>query len=289
MSYLDRLDVIHAWDPTAYRPFLIDGERVGRVNDATAALLAEAPEVFTVTESALFLAPALAGADVTTRSAAVHDALSRMAARGDLRRLRGETYGVAARWGAPERLRLDRGAVPVLGTRSYGVHLNGYVPGTNGDPDCVWIGTRAPDKRVAPGKLDHLVAGGVSHGYGLAETLVKEAAEEADIPPDLARRARPVGALSYICEIEAGLRDDTLFIYDLALPADFVPHNTDGELQGFELWPLDTAMAKVRDTDDFKFNVAPVMIDFALRHGYFSPDDEPDYPEIAARLHRPAL
>jgi len=287
VSYLDRLAVIHDWDPSAYRPFLIDGQRVGRVQDATAQLLAPFTEVFTVTDSALYLAPSLAAADVDSRSAAVHGVLADLAEKGAVRRLRGETYAVAESWRAPTRMRLDRGAVPVLGTRSYGVHLNGYVPGTDGTVAGLWIGTRAPDKRVAPGKLDHLVAGGVSHGYGIQETLIKEAAEEADIPADLAARARPVGALSYVCEIEAGLRDDVLFIYDLALPESFVPRNTDGELTGFALWSLDDAMARVRDSDDFKFNVAPVMIDFFLRHGCLTPDSEPLYPEIAARMHAP--
>lgn len=280
MSYLDRLRAIRSWDPAAYRPFLVDGRRVGRVRHAHARLLAAFPKVFQVSDAAVALAEGLG--DVDGRSAAVHEVMATLAERGEIRRLRGETYGVAESWQAPDRLRLDRGVVPVLGTRSYGVHVNGFV-GTGPDQK-LWIGRRAPDKRVAPGKLDHMVAGGVSHGYGLGETLVKEAAEEADVPEVLARQARAVGALAYVCEAESGLRDDVLFIFDLAVPADFVPHNTDGELSGFELWPVPDAMARVRDSDDFKFNVGPVMIDFFLRHGWLHPDREPDYLEIVAGL-----
>jgi hypothetical protein len=149
----------------------------------------------------------------------------------------------------------------------------------------MWIGRRAPDKRVAPGKLDHMVAGGLAHGYSVDETVVKEAAEEADVPDALARRAKPVGALTYVTELEQGLRDDTLFLFDLELPADFVPRNTDGELTGFELWDVADVMARVRETDDFKFNVAPVLIDFFLRHGLLDPDREPDYLPIVRQLH----
>lgn len=281
MSYLDRIAVIHAWDPNAYRPFLVDGVRVGRVKHDFARLLRDFPEVFEVSGGAVALTDRFAS--VTERSAAVHEVFEALAARGDVRAPRGETYGISEGWHVPARLRLDRGAVPLFGAKAYGVHVNGFVKIDRGVH--LWIGTRAKDKRVAPGKLDHMVAGGLSHGYGVMDTLVKEAGEEAAVPEALARRAVPVGALVYICEAGAGLRDDTLFIYDLEVPEDFVPHNTDGELERFDRWPVREAMARVRDTDDFKFNVAPVMIDFFLRRGLLAPDREPLYPEIVRALH----
>jgi len=281
VSFLDRIAVLHDWDPNAYRPFRIDGVQVGRVTAIGATLLAEFPDVFQVTDDAVDLHPGLG--DLDARSAAVHDAIVQLADRGDVRRPRGETYGISEGWTAPTRLRLDRGLVPMFGVKSYGVHVNGFVRGPDGLK--MWIGRRAPDKRVAPNKLDHMVAGGLAHGYSVDETVVKEAAEEADVPDALARRARPAGALSYVTELEQGLRDDTLFIFDLDLPADFVPRNTDGELTGFELWDIDAVMARVRETDDFKFNVSPVLIDFFVRHGLLDPDREPDYLPIVRQLH----
>lgn len=285
MSFLERLRRLRQWDPDAYRPLLVGGARIGRVRHALARRLVDFPSVFRVTENAVAIADRLPDPD--TRTQAVHDVAVQLAHRGDIPRLRGETYGVAETWDAPLRLRLDRGLVPLFGTPSYGVHMNGYVG--DGSDQRLWIGRRNPTKRVAPGKLDHLVAGGVAHGYGIRETLIKEAAEEADMPESLARRARPVGALSYVCEAESGLRDDTLFIFDLAVPADFIPHNTDGELTGFEAWPVRDAMAKVEEPDAFKFNVAPVMIDFFIRHGWLEPDTEPSYPELCALLHGTAV
>jgi 8-oxo-dGTP pyrophosphatase MutT (NUDIX family) len=281
VSFRDRIAVLHDWDPTAYRPFRIDGVQVGRVTDSGARLLTEFPNVFRVADASVELHPGLGNID--SRSAAVHDAIVQLADRGAIRQPRGETYGISEGWNAPTRLRLDRGLVPMFGVKSYGVHVNGFVRGEDGLK--MWIGQRAPDKRVAPGKLDHMVAGGLAHGYSVDETVVKEAAEEADVPDALARRARPVGALTYVTELEQGLRDDTLFLFDLELPPDFVPRNTDGELTGFELWDIDTVMARVRETDDFKFNIAPVLIDFFLRHGLLDPDREPDYLTIVRQLH----
>ena len=107
--------------------------------------------------------------------------------------------------------------------------------------------------------------------------MLKEAEEEAGIEAELAARAIPVGALSYAPEQAEGLRRDVLYLFDLELPAGYTPVNRDGEIAVFELWPIARVVERVRDTDDFKFNCALVVIDFLVRHGVLTPDDEPDY------------
>ncbi len=149
----------------------------------------------------------------------------------------------------------------------------------------LWIGVRAKDKLVAPGKLDNLVAGGQPIGLSLTQNLIKECAEEADIPEALARRAHGVGAITYAMAVPEGLRADTLFVYDLALEPDFVPRNTDGEIESFSLMPIDAVAERLRTTDDFKFNVNLVIIDFLIRRGALGPE-HPEYLDIVAGLHR---
>jgi len=188
------------------------------------------------------------------------------------------------RWGAPPIFRLDRGAVPFFGTRAYGVHLNAYRG--DGDAMLLWVGRRAPDKRVAPDKLDNLVAGGIGNGYGVEETLVKEADEEAMIAPELIAQAVPAGAVSYRMETALGIRDDVLFVYDLEAPADFVPHNRDGEFVDFAAMPAMAVLDRIRTSSDFKFNVNLVILDFAVRRGLLRSGD-PEYLEVASGLHRP--
>ena len=197
---------------------------------------------------------------------------------------RNETFDVAPRWGERPIFRLDRGAVPFFGVRAYGVHLNGYR--RDGDKYSLWIGRRASNKQVAPGKLDNIVAGGIGNGYGAAATLAKEAEEEAAIPTALIACAVPVGALSYRMETKIGIRDDVMFVYDLEVPPEFVPANSDGEIAGFELMKLTDILDRVRATTDFKFNVNLVILDFAVRHGVLRPDD-PEYLDVANGLHRP--
>jgi 8-oxo-dGTP pyrophosphatase MutT (NUDIX family) len=199
------------------------------------------------------------------------DALPRIAqelsARGFCR-WRNEAFDVRAAPDGPALTTIDRGALPAFGVAAEGVHVNGLV--RRGDGLFLWIARRAMNKALDPGKLDHLVAGGVPAGLTPEETLVKEAAEEAAVPADIAARARPVGTISYAMERFEGLRRDRLHCYDLELPPDFRPHAADGEVESFELWPVERALAAVRDTDDFKFNVTLVLIDLFLRQGLIS-------------------
>ena len=108
----------------------------------------------------------------------------------------------------------------------------------------------------------------------------------AAIPEELIRRAVPVGAVSYRMETDLGIRDDVLFVYDLELPAGFVPQNRDGEIVDFALMPAESVLERVRTSDDFKFNVNLVILDFAVRHGLLQVED-PEYLDVASGLYRP--
>lgn len=181
-------------------------------------------------------------------------------------------------------MKMDRSMVALFGVPSHGVHVNGVVQKRNGLH--LWIGTRALNKSVAPGKLDNMVAGGQPHDLSIMDNLVKEAHEEAGIPEALARTARSVGMISYVREDTWGLRPDVMFCFDLDVPETFVPQNTDGEISGFALMPVAHVAQRVRDTKDFKLNVNLVIIDLLIRHGLLTPDGEPDYVDIAQGLRR---
>jgi 8-oxo-dGTP pyrophosphatase MutT (NUDIX family) len=148
----------------------------------------------------------------------------------------------------------------------------------------MWLGRRSLHKHLAPGKLDQLVAGGRGSGLAVLDTLIKEADEEASMPAALVRTARPVGCITYCTEQDEGLRRDILYLFDLELPDDFVPKENDDEIAEFIRWPIERVAATVRDSQDFKFNCALVVIDFLIRHGLLGPE-EPHYAEIVEGLH----
>ncbi len=279
MSFLDRVLACNRHDLSRFRPFRVDGEQVGWVRPELIGRLVGLSGIFEADDDGLRLATSLRG--FSERSEAMSEAVDVLVAGGLVPPRRGEDYGVTTEWSRPALFAIDRCAATSFGVLAFGVHVNGYVDRPDGLH--MWIGTRAADRLIAPGKLDNIVAGGHPHGLTLRENLVKECAEEAGIEGALALTARPVGALSYTLEIDRGLKRDVHFVYDLALPPDFVPRNTDGEMARFDLWPVDAVAARVRDTDDFKFNVGPVIIDFLIRHGLMTPD-EPDYLALVKGL-----
>lgn len=193
------------------------------------------------------------------------DAIGHALAHAGFYRFRDEPFDVWPDAGGPAIGRIDRGAMPVLGLLAVGAHLNGLV--RRGGNLFLWVGRRAETRPLDPGKLDHLVAGGVPAGLTPAQTLIKEAGEEAGIPPDLAAQAVQVAELTYAMQRPEGLRRDRLVCFDLTLPEDFQPSPADGEAEGFELWPIAQVLDRVRTTDDFKFNVNLVLIDLLTRLG----------------------
>ena len=191
--------------------------------------------------------------------------LARGMADAGLCRWRSEAFDVRAEPGGPVLGVMDRGALPALGVRAAGVHMNGFVR-RDGGP-WLWVARRAADKVLDPGKLDHVAAGGIPAGLTPVQALVKEAAEEAGVPGRLLADAECVEIIDYVMERPEGLRRDRLYCYDVELPAEFIPEARDGEAAGFELWPLPAVFARVRDTDDFKFNVPLVLAGLFRRLG----------------------
>ena len=281
MSFADRIRHCNSYDPARAIPLCAGAHRIGWLRRDNAEILARHGEVFAVGPDGASL---LADGDADTVSRTVDRVVDKLVAERRIPKWRNETFDVAPRWGEKPIFRLDRGAVPFFGVRAYGVHLNGYRRA--GDQYSLWIGKRASNKQVAPGKLDNMVAGGIGNGYGAAATLAKEAEEEAGVPAALVARAVAAGGLSYRRETKHGIRDDVMFVYDLDVPADFTPSNGDGEIAGFELMPLTEILERIRTTSDFKFNVNLVILDFAVRHGVLRPDD-PEYLDVANGLHRP--
>ncbi len=275
MSLADRARFALRWNPAAYRPFFIGDRRYGWVTHDLARRLEIFPKEILQDRGRLLLNPTIGG--YQARSAFMVEVNLALAESGHSRPARGELFPVLRDWQEVPVMAIDRALVPVFGMRSYGVHMNGYLRRRDGIH--MWLGRRALNKPTAPGKLDHLVAGGQPLGLTPFDNLIKECAEEASIPETLARQARPVGLVSYRCRFTDGQRDDVQWCYDLEVPEGFVPSPGDDEVDDFMLWPIEEVRQRIAESEDFKFNVALVIIDFLIRHGLFGPSD-PDYQEI---------
>ena len=281
MGFIDHIERCNAHDLSGFRPFVVDGETVGHIRHENAERLTGFAEVFSVSEDVVRLADGLTSYDERTRAVAtVIDALS---ADGVVSGWRNEAYPVGGPWGGPHAFDIERAAAEFFGTRAYGVHVNGFVRDRDGLR--MWIGVRAADRPISPGKLDNMIAGGQPVGISLFENVVKEAREEASVPAALARTAIPVGYVSYRMEVAAGLKPDLMYCWDLELPADFEPVNADGEISEFRLLPVEEVMRIVDESFEFKFNCNLANIDFFIRHGTLRPE-HPDYETIQRGLRQ---
>jgi isopentenyldiphosphate isomerase len=281
MAFLDRIRECNAHDISRFRPFRVAGQQIGWVRHDLADRLSGFDGVFSVGPDAIVLRDEVGGFD--GRSDAMAEVLAVLREEGMVPAWRDETYPVVRRFGDTPLLLMERAGVSVFGIRAFGVHMNGFVRRGNGIE--MWIARRSRTKPTFPGMLDNTVAGGQPFGLTLAENLIKECGEEASIPPELAARAVPVGAVSYMAAVEEGMKPDVQYCFDLELPADFTPRPNDDEIEEFYLWPIEKVAEIVRETAEFKFNCNLVLIDFLIRHGLIGPEN-PDYIDIVRGLRQ---
>ncbi|UUX48163.1 DUF4743 domain-containing protein [Nisaea acidiphila] len=275
-GYLHHLRICNAHNPEDYRSWSIGASEVGMVPHAIADKLLQCG--FSENGSGLAL-PAGPFEDVSKKLAEVSE---RLREAGLAARARGEFYPVLTHPDAEPLAVIDRGVATEFGIVNKGFHLNGIVRRMDGT--FMWVARRARDKATYPGKLDNMVAGGHPAGISAFDNLLKECAEEAGIPAEIAATARPTGVISYRMAVPAGLRRHMFYTYDLELDPDFVPEAVDGEVESFELLPVGEVMRIVEsEPGAFKYNCNLAIIDFLLRHGFIAPD-HPDYFELANGL-----
>ena len=280
MSFLDRIKECNGYDLKRFLPFLVGGERLGFVHRDVVGQLMCFPKVFDLQTNAVHLHEDLSG--YSERTVAIAAVVETLAEGGIIKGWYDEAYPVTRNFNQSASFQLERAAAPFFGVCAFGVHINGYFK--KGGEIMMWVARRARDKPSFPGMLDHLAAGGQPVGLGLLENVVKECGEEADVPEELAVTAEPKGQISYCKEYQKRLRPDTMFVFDLELPEDFVPRNTDGEVDDFELWPIQKVLETVERTCEYKPNCNLVIIDFLIRHGIVTPD-HPDFEAIRAGLN----
>jgi 8-oxo-dGTP pyrophosphatase MutT (NUDIX family) len=280
---VQRLQRVLAPPSRAYLPLRVQGETAGWVTPERARRLAGWPDYFLVGADIVDCAPPLAAP--AARTVAFAEVARALAAEGALTAWRNERYAVAARPGAATLFEIERAAARYFGVHTFAAHCNGVV----GRPDGwrMWLARRSPVKAIDPGLLDNLVGGGIRAGAGIADTLTREAWEEAGIAAHLAREAIQAGIVELRRDQPDGLQRETIHVHDLWLPADFVPINQDGEAVEHQLCaPAD--VLTIIATDDATADASLVILDFLLRHGHVARKD-PSFAALDAlrRVERP--
>ncbi|KAL2808257.1 hypothetical protein BJX63DRAFT_436311 [Aspergillus granulosus] len=81
------------------------------------------------------------------------------------------------------------------------------------------------------------------------------------------------------------LQPEIEYVYELQLDPDTKPRPGDSEVEEFYLWGVGEVKAALL-RGEFKHNSAIVVIDFFIRHGIVTAENERDYAEIVWRLYK---
>lgn len=251
-----------------------------------------------------------AGRTSSERSAAVAETLAVIRDSGIFKALKGWRDELFPVFGHSGELLfvVERAASQLLGVATYGIHMTCYVrkpfeQTAKGRTELVdregtfliWVARRAQSKQTYGGMLDNTIGGGISIGESPVQALIRESSEEGSLPEELIRqKAKAAGTVTY-CHVsdersggETGLvQPEIQYVFDLELDAQTVPHpdQHDEEVERFRLMTV----PQVKDAlsnGEFKPNCALVMLDFFIRHGILTVENEEDYLEIVPRLHR---
>lgn len=125
---------------------------------------------------------------------------------------------------------MERAAYRFFGLRAHAVHVNGFT-----EDGFLWCGRRSLTKATDPGMLDNIAAGGLPVGESLQICGVREMAEEAGLSEALALTAVAQGQVTTCRSVPRGWHHETLWVYNLLMPADVQPVNQDGEVAEFSL------------------------------------------------------
>ncbi|MEW6342275.1 MAG: DUF4743 domain-containing protein [Paraburkholderia sp.] len=257
------------FDAHAHRPFWIDGQQVGWIRATDVPLLVRWPDVFDIDAARVTLSARFNTLDL--RSAALGAVIGALAADGRIPGWRDETYAIRNAFDAPPLAYIERAASRFFGTMTYAVHLNGVVEYADGAPQ-LWIARRSDTKATDPGMLDNVVAGGIGWGFGIEATIVKECWEEAGIPEAIAARAAAGRTVHVLQSLPEGTQAEQIFVYDLALPADFAPRNQDGEVGEHRLARIDE-VARWIEEDAMTVDASLATLDCLLRHRWIDAQD----------------
>lgn len=189
---------------------------------------------------------------------------------------------------------MERAAVALFGYMRYGVHLIAYTHCPTAPHGIkLWVPKRSQMKTAWPGLFDNTVAGGLMTDEHPLDCVIREADEEASLPGHIVREhAKLAGTIRYIFmgESQPGVGGEYVYpecqwVYDLELPESVICEPNDGEVEEFRLCTVDEVREQLA-AGRWKPNCAVITLDFLVRMGILTPDNEPCFDEIETRLRR---
>jgi 8-oxo-dGTP pyrophosphatase MutT (NUDIX family) len=243
--------------PPHWLRLVLDGQNCGWLDPDTARCLLQPPTRFELHSGRLILASD--SNDRPALSQAMQQAARRLQEAGIVREWRSELLDILGSDGRPLAC-IERAACRPLGIETRSVQLSGFRPdGT------LLAAKRAAHKLSDPNRWDNLAGGMIAAGERDHEALEREAYEEAGL--DLADLPVTRGARLRVQRMVAeGLMIETVQIFDVELPAGFVPTNMDSEVAAFEFYSVEAAVDAI-ERGEFTLQSSMAILDALRRRG----------------------
>ncbi len=216
--------------PAAHLPFVIAGQQVGWIRRGDVAALARWPDVFEIDARRVMLAETLDTPD--TRSMALASVIGALAAEGRIPGWRNEIYAIRNAFDAPPLAYIERAASRFFGTMTYAVHLNGIVEyaGPRSRCGCGSAGAARARPPTRACSTTWWRAGSAGASASRTRSRRNAGKKPASRPHWPRARSRAAPCTCSARSLPEGTQAEQIFVYDLPLPADFVPRNQDGEV-----------------------------------------------------------
>ncbi|KAG8158982.1 hypothetical protein KVR01_011425 [Diaporthe batatas] len=184
-------------------------------------------------------------------------------------------------------LDMNGSGVDVLGIVNFSVHMIGWVMTAEGIK--LWVPRRS-GRMSYPGMLDDTAGGSLPSGVRPIDGIVRECEDKICLDPTYTRaNIKSCGTSSFqLCVSDSHLpacQHQVQYLYEIEFREGIRPKIGDGEIGELNLMTVDEVQ-EAMSNDEFKLSCNMTYLAFLIRHGYINAENEPELPEICARLHR---
>lgn len=276
-------------DLTHFVPIYVEHEQIGWTKTDFAKLLGQFDFAWIFSQDRLTLNPNLVGFEQISQT--IHDVFLEISAQGhfpvlpDYSAIGGDDWLPVGqeRWTNP-LLRVHRFYSTCLGIRRESVMLHAY------EEDKMWLAVRGAGVEDDVGRYDMVASGCMVMGQTVQEALLHEGEEECGLSQKYMTDVKSGAELHTMYHTSAGFILDEIFhVFDMNTQNGFQPKVVSSrEVSHFELLPISEVIELVEKSNRIKPQIAYILVDFLIRHGYLK-SDTPSYTKIIDELSNPYL
>lgn len=189
-------------------------------------------------------------------------------------------------FGTKTNFEIDSGAAEIFGIMTFSLGVVGFQRiGEDRRAWIVYVGKRSSVAVHSPAKLQNLVNVDLPAGCTGRESLAEKTYEAISLQPEHFKNLRSCGIICHSKSTPSGILRRCVHVYELDLTDSpgFTPQVASPVVEKIEKVPVKLALDQILG-GLFDPTHALVILDFAVRHGILTPDNEENYYEVVRGL-----